>query len=110
MNGLGVGTRVAELFNTGSTVPVKVTLTGASAGITTGAANLEYQKVDSTTSGTVNEAVSTSAATTGSLFRYDPTSGQYIFNWRTTGLTAGTYQLTIDLHDGASHQVTVGLR
>jgi hypothetical protein len=39
----------------------------------------------------VNGAESTSAATTGNLFRYS--SGQYLFNWSTKGLPTGTYLL-----------------
>ena len=53
---------------------------------------------------------STSAATTGNLFRYDPTSGQYIFNWSTKGLTTGIYQLQINLGDGVPWSVNVGLK
>jgi len=56
------------------------------------------------------EAVSSAAATTGNLFRYDATAGQYIFNWNTKGLRAGTYRLFIDLGDGVERTVDVGLR
>jgi hypothetical protein len=49
--------------------------------------------------GTVIEATSNVAATTGNLFRYD--GGQYIYNWSTKGLTQGTYSVKIDLGDGA---------
>jgi hypothetical protein len=60
--------------------------------------------------GAVNEADSTSAATTGNLFRYDASSGQYLFKWSTKGLSPGTYLLQIDLGDGVSRTVTVGLK
>jgi hypothetical protein len=98
----------SSVFKLGSTLPVKFALTGASACITNLAATLSYAKMSGTVSGPVNEAVSTSAATTGNLFRY--AGGQYLFNWGTKGLTAGTYQLQINLGDGMTRTVTIGLR
>ena len=56
------------------------------------------------------EAISTSNATTGNLFRYDATSSQYIFNLNTKTLSAGTYQLRIDLGDGVLRTVNITLR
>ncbi|MDT4925847.1 MAG: hypothetical protein QOG01_3560 [Pseudonocardiales bacterium] len=47
---------------------------------------------------------------TGNQFRYDSTSQQYIFNWSTKGLTAGTYLLKIDLSYGAEYTVIVSLK
>ena len=46
----------------------------------------------------------------GNQFRFDPTSGQYIYNWSTKGLNAGIYQLQIDLGDGVSRTVNVALK
>lgn len=60
--------------------------------------------------GTDLEAVSSAAATTGNLFRYDPTAHQYIFNWSTKGLTRGTYRLFINLGDGVERTVNLGLK
>ncbi len=99
-----------SVFKVGSTVPVKFALAGASAGITTLAATLSYAKVSSGVVGSDTEAVSTAAATTGNLFRYDAATGQYIFNWSTKGLTSGTYRLTIDLGDGVERTVNLGLK
>jgi hypothetical protein len=99
-----------SIFKLGSTVPVKFRLAGCSAGITTLTASLYVAKVSDNVVGTESEADSTSAATTGNLFRYDAAGGQYIFNWGTKGLTAGTYQLRIDLGDGVPHTVLVSLR
>ena len=56
--------------------------------VTTLAATLSCVKVGATENAPVNEAISTSAATTGNQFRY--TGGQYLFNWSTKGLAAGT--------------------
>jgi hypothetical protein len=101
----------SSVFKAGSTVPVKFALTGADAGITTLAATLWVAKISNSIVGTDLEAVATNTpASTGNVFRYDPTSGQYLFNWSTKGLAPGTYLLRIDLGDGALHTVTVGLR
>ena len=97
-----------SVFKAGSTVPVKFRLTGASAGITDLVATLSYAKVSDGIVGTVIEAVSTAAATTGNLFRY--ADGQYIFNWSTKGLTPGAYQLSANLGDGVSRTVIISLK
>jgi hypothetical protein len=73
-------------------------------------ATLSYSKVSNGVTGSEVEAVSTAAATTGSLFRYEASSGQYIFNWSTKGLTVGTYLLKINLGDGVPRTVQVSLR
>jgi hypothetical protein len=100
----------SSIFKLGSTVPVIFQLTGASAVITNAVATLSVAKVTSTVEGTDMEAVSTSAATTGNAFRYDATSGQYIFNLATKPLSIGTWQLLIDLHDGVTRTVIISLR
>jgi hypothetical protein len=87
---------------------VKFKLTGASAGITNAVANLTLTKLSGTVSGTVVEAVSTSAATTGNAFRFD--GCDYIFDLATKPLSTGTWQLSIDLHDGVTRTVTISLR
>jgi hypothetical protein len=100
----------SSIFKLGSTVPVKFSPAGDSAGIADLTACFSYAKVSNGIVGEVAEAVSTSAATSGSLFRYDPASGQYIFNWGTKGLTKGTYQLRINLGDGIEHTVLASLK
>ena len=96
------------VFKQGSTIPVKFTLTGASAGVKNLPATLWVRRL--TTVGGTGEAtaVSTSAATTGNLFRY--TDGQYLFNLNTKPLAVGSYELRIDLGDGVAHTVTITLR
>jgi hypothetical protein len=56
------------------------------------------------------EAISTAAATTGNLFRYDSTSNQYIFNLATKPLSKGTWQIRIELDDGTNKYVNISLR
>jgi len=100
----------SSIFKLGRTVPVKFQLTGASAGITNAVATLSVAQVSSNVTGTYVEAVSTSAASSGNTFRYDSSSGQYIFNMATKGLSTGTWRLLVDLHDGASHTILISLR
>ena len=87
---------------------MKFALTGPSANITNAVARLYVAKVSDNVAGTEAEAASTSAATTGNLFRYS--DGQYIFNLGTDGLTAGTYQLRVDTGDGVARVVNISLR
>ena len=95
-------------YKQGSTIPVKFALTGASAGVTNLQATLWLRKLPSATTGSDPVAVSTSAATTGNLFRY--TDGQYLFNLNTKPLAVGSYELRVDLGDGVARTVTISLR
>lgn len=100
----------SSIFKAGSTVPVKFMLTGDDAGITDLVATLSYAKLSSGVVGTINEADTKATASAGNQFRYDATSGQYIFNWSTKGLSSGAYRLFIDLGDGVEHTVDVSLK
>lgn len=100
----------SSVFKLGSTVPVKFQLSGASAGISNLVARLYIQRIGPGAAGADIEAISTSNATTGNLFRYDATSGQYIFNLGTKTLSAGTYKLRIDLGDGVLRTVIITLK
>jgi hypothetical protein len=100
----------SSVFKLGRTVPVKFALTGASAGITNAVARLFVAKVSNNVVGTEEEGDSSAAATEGNLFRYD-SSGEYVFNLGTSGLTEGTYELHVDLGDGdLTRSVRIGLR
>jgi hypothetical protein len=99
-----------SVFKLGSTIPVKFRLTGACAGNASLVADIYFYKV-SNSEGPINEAASTSAADTGTVFRYSPSDDLYIFNLGTKGKTEGTWQLGVDLHDGVGiRSVAVGLR
>src|SRR5262249_44908568 len=100
----------SSVFNAGSTVPVKFRLTDASAGITDLSAKLSITKINNFVPGPVNETTSSSIASSGNLFSYDPVSGLYVFKWSSRGLGTGTYQLQIDLGDGVAHTVKLALR
>ena len=105
-----VNTEGSSIFKLGSTVPVKFQLTGASAGIKDLQARLYFKRVGPGVDGKELEAVSTSGATAGNLFRYDATAGQYLFNLNTKTLSTGTYQLRIELGDGVARTVAISLR
>ena len=101
----------SSIFKLGSTVPVKFQLRDANGNfVTTAGATIFVTKISNGVTGTEIEAVSTSAATTGNLFRYDPTSNQYIFNLNTKPLSTGTWQIRIKLDDGTSKYVNISLR
>jgi hypothetical protein len=100
----------SSIFKLGSTVPVKFQLTGASAGINNLVARLYIQRIGPGGAGSDIEAISTSNATTGNMFRYDATAGQYIFNLGTKTLSTGTYKLRIDLGDGVLRTVNITLK
>jgi hypothetical protein len=110
-------------FKLGSTVPVKFELRDANGAPVTNATNIRLfvSQADSKPDPGVDEVYSTSAATTGNLFRLaDATTGQYIFNLSTkSGFTSGgvttaftsqgTYKLSAVLDDGTSRSVNIQL-
>jgi alpha-tubulin suppressor-like RCC1 family protein len=100
----------SSLFKRGSTVPVKFKLLGASAGISNLAAQILVAEVSNSVTGSYVEAVSTASGDSGSTFRFDPSSNQYIFNLSTKAMAAGTWSLRADLGDGVTHSVSVSLR
>jgi hypothetical protein len=101
----------SSVFKLGSTIPVKFQLMDANGNFVTGAtAKIYMAKISGTITGSELEATSTSAATTGNLFRYDITGNQYIFNLGTKTLSTGTWQIRIELDDGTSKYVTIGLK
>jgi hypothetical protein len=102
----------SSIFRQGSTIPVKFQLRDASGAIvSTASATLTYALVADGIVGTVEEAISSAAATEGNLFRFDPVSEQYVFNLSTDLLApAKTYQLTAAIDDGSTRSVIVSIR
>ncbi len=100
----------SSVCKAGSTVPVKFVLTGPSAGIADLKATLSYAVVVNGIPGPVISAKSTSAATSGNLFRPDGADGRYLFNWSTKGLASGSYRLYIDLGDGFARTIDLKLK
>jgi hypothetical protein len=98
-------------FRAGSTIPVKLGLVDSD-GIAQSDATVtfSYVKVSNEIAGAVVESLPATAATTGNLFRWDPVESQYVFNWSTRGLATGTYELRVDVGEGAPRTVMVSLR
>ncbi len=101
----------SSVFKLGSTVPVKFQLKDMQGNfISTAIANIYMAKISNNVIGTDVEAASTSAATTGNLFRYDPDGKQYIFNLSTKPLSKGTWQIKVVINDGTTRTVLISLR
>jgi hypothetical protein len=103
----------SSIFKAGSTIPVKLTLTECSGqSISTATVTIAVYKITDTVLGTVEELLPDSSgnANTGNLFRYDPLSGQYIYNLSTKGLTGGTYTVRANPDDGSSSFVNLSLK
>jgi hypothetical protein len=102
-----------SVFKAGSTVPVKFQLKN-SAGFVVQAAIppqwLPPQK-GSAMSAPIDESLYSGTGTSGTAFRWDSASAQYIYNWSTKGLSAGYwYRISVKLDDGNTYSVTVGLK
>ena len=100
-----------SVFKLKSTVPTKFQLTDYYGDyVSTAVANLKTTKFSNNAVGDDVETISTAAATTGTLFRYDMTSNQYIFNLGTKSLSTGGYQITAVLDSGQKIQVVISLK
>ena len=101
----------SSVFKLKSTVPLKFQLQEADgAYITDAVVTLDYIKISNGVVGTQAEATTNVQATTGNLFRYDSSNNQYVYNWKTKGLTPGTYRLIATFEDGNSETVQISLR
>jgi len=100
-----------SVFKLKSTVPVKFQLKDSQGNyVSTAVASIKIAKLSNQVWGDDSEPVSTSAATTGNLFRYDATSCQYIFNLSTKGLSMGSWRISVVLYDCTTETVIIGLR
>jgi hypothetical protein len=105
----------SSIFKGGS-IPVKIVVyDGTGAIVSDAVPNVFFEFGFPTVIGETSEAVSTSAATTGNLMRWDPVAMQYIFNWDITGASIGngTYTIWIDLHEGScgnAHTVSLSIQ
>ena len=71
-------------------------------------ARLFLTKISSSVTGSEQEAISNTQATSGNQFRY--TAGQYVFNLATSTLSKGTWSLRIDTGDGVPRSVLISLK
>lgn len=106
-------TQNLSVFKGGSTIPVKFQLKNASgAPVQASSAPLWLtpQKLSSMST-PVDESMYSDLATSGTSYRYDATSQQYIYNWSTKGLATGYwYRIHAKLDDGTTESVVVGIR
>ena len=87
--------------NSGSSFPIKWTLTDVGGNVVTSLAaiqSLKYRSADCATF-TANGSASNAQPAGQSALRYDTTAGQFVFNWKSPGAT-GCYALTLELADG----------
>ncbi len=102
-----------SIFKAGSTVPVKFQLKDANGAIIQANSAplwLTPAKGSSTTA-TVDENLYSDPATTGSTYRWDSTSQQYVYNWGTAKTQANYYwRIGVKLDDGRAYAVNIGLR
>jgi large repetitive protein len=102
----------ASNFKAGSTVPVKFRLTDANGNpVQAGSAQwLPHQKLTSTRQA-VDEATCSDPATAGTLYKWDPTAQQYVYNWSTKGISSGFYyKIGVKLDDGQTYYTYISLR
>ena len=99
----------SSIFKLKSTIPVKFQYKDADGNyIPDAIARIFVYKISGSVVGDEVEPVSTSAATTGNLFRY--ADNQYIFNLATKDLSTGTWLIKVLLDDGTSRYVIISLR
>lgn len=102
-----------SIFKAGSTVPVKFKLKNSGGQVVQATVLPQWltPTKGAALTGTIDEPVYSDPATTGSTYRWDSTSQQYIYNWSTKGFTPGYwYKIYAKLDDGTIKSVTVGLR
>jgi PKD domain len=103
----------SSIFRSGRTIPVKIQLTATDGSIVSDAtASLLVAQVSGNVIGSFEEITPEAAGNSNldSLFRFDPTSGQYIYNLQAKGFPTGTYVLRVHLNDGTNHDVYVSVR
>ncbi|MGY1639961.1 PxKF domain-containing protein [Geodermatophilus sp. SYSU D00703] len=102
------------VYNTvkgGSTVPVKFELFAASTELTSvgDVTSVDAVRVNCVNSAPVDE-VETLAATGGTGLRYDSTSGQFVYNWKTPTGAGTCYQVTMTARDGSTQTALFKLK
>ena len=104
-----IGTSTS-VFKAGSTIPVKFQLKKADGTLVQATTPVWLTPVKgSSMSLPVDESVYAASADSGSTYRYDATSQQYIYNWKT--VTGGNYyRIGVSLDDGQTYYVTIGLK
>jgi hypothetical protein len=90
-----------QTYKSGSSIPIKFMLSGASGGIKNLVATGWVAPVNNNVVGTYTPI---------GTFRYDPPSGNYVLNWSTKPAISGTFRIKTDLGDGVLRTVDVILK
>ncbi|HYO68001.1 MAG TPA: HYR domain-containing protein [Archangium sp.] len=98
-----------SIFKQSQVIPVRFSLTGASAGISTLAARLFVSKVVGDGVSQEVPAVSAGGGTTDNLFRPTGSTGSYQFLLSTKSMEPSVYWLRIELGDGVLHAFPITL-
>jgi hypothetical protein len=102
-----------SVFKGGSTIPTKFQLKDAN-GVVVQAGSLPQWLTPYVTGPTtlaVDESTYSDPTTSGSTYRWDSTSQQYIYNWGTKSLkTSVFYRIGVTLDDGQTYFVYIALR
>ena len=106
-----VGTSTS-VFKAGSTIPVKFQLRNAAGQVVQSATTPSWLTPvkGGSMSMPIDETVQTVSADSGSLYRYDATAQQYIYNWKTPTPGGSYHQIGVKLDDGQTYYVNIGLR
>ena len=100
-----------KTFSLGQVVPVKFQLLNA-AGTPTGTATatLTVLQLAGSPPALPPTMLGVGAANPGNQFRFDQTTGQYVFNLNTRVLSRGVWRLDVNISDGSSQSVQIGLQ
>ena len=105
--------QMLSVFKAGSTVPVKLQLKKADDTVVQ--ANILPTWLTPQKGGlmsvSVDESIYTDPGTSGNVFKFDTLSQQYQYNWNTKGFASGYwYKIFVQLNDGTTQFVTIGLK
>ncbi len=99
------------IYKLGRTLPIKFQLIDVNGQFIANAiAKLTITKIDNGILGGEEIPLSTSAADTDNLFRYDIINNQYIYNLSTDAMSTGRWQLKTRLDDGKIYTVNISIR
>lgn len=104
-----LGTKAVK---SGSTVPVKFQVFDWNRNLMTSTSVISSIDFARSTScaGTPPDDWQEATSSGGTVLRFDPTDNQFVFNWKTTGLTAGCYSMGVKTADSITHSAAVVIR
>ncbi len=103
----------SSIFKAGRTIPAKIALTDCSgSSVPDAQVSISIGKISNTVEGTVEllDVEASGNANTGTYFRYDPVTEQYIYNLSTKGLSTGTYRLSAHTDNSDAYSVDFSLK